>query len=227
MLCAPTPTDAIGLSARSLLRAIVVLMIVCLIQIAWTISQIIRLGFIQHSPEANNLIYHLISPSLYSVLLLLGFLGVRRRSVCLLKTFYVLQAITVVLSVALVTGVSTYLAVSQPDLVQTACDFARKYPVQVAIGSVVALLLLVVKLRSIFYARVLALQLTLKSDALVEMKNVESDSEEPLQPAQPMFVVQQPAFAAPANGQEALYMQIPATAHLIPVYVDRAGNPVH
>jgi len=156
---------------------------------------------------------------------LVGFVGIRRRSPCLLKAFYILQSLIIVVSVGLLAGAGTYLAISQPQFASSIWSVVQEHPIHFAAFAILSMFLLYVKLRSIFFARVLSVQIEMKADS-VELNNLHDDESDEDIPQQPqMFVVPQPMFSAPSSGQEALYMQIPV--NVVPIYVDRSGNYVH
>lgn len=178
--------------------------------------------------------------------LVLGMVGTSKRHTGLLKCYWVVAAVSLVLSALaflFLVGTLSYIAYdfhAHPDQykvdgegdkselakqVSSWVQFATEHESQVIMSAVVSLvgmfLITCLKLRSIFLARRLCKQIEqLPYSDDPETIAMDSELDKP-EEQQPIYVIPQPMFAAPQH-----QYHYPGAHQLVPVYVDNFGNPI-
>jgi len=180
------------------------------IRLQWTLASLLvmcTIGFIM-SPAVPGI--------LFIILIAIGLVGVRRRHVGLLKFYWTVQILFLVLIVFLfVFLLVLYYSHKGPDISE---NLAME-----GVFFILFVIVLVLKVRSIVLAQRLCTQLeSLPYAEENELANVAEESSTQDSNLQPIYVIPQPMFAAPQmnTGYPG------AQNNLIPIYVDSYGNPI-
>jgi len=209
----------------------------------------------------------LIGSLILGVILIVGLVGARRRHTGMLKFYWIIQFIGIILVIVALVAVLIIFLVAYRDLkthnedkpevytftasaptsftsssahkehknkkeqvIENALNYLSQHKDWVMVGAVVALVWSIIglclKVRSIVLAQRLCKQVeSLPYCEDVEAAAIQTDSEPEKSEAdaQPMYVIPQPMFAAPQ--QQANFENYPGV-QLVPIYVDRFGNPI-
>jgi len=186
-----------------------------------------------------------------AILLVVGLTGSARRHTGMLKFYWVITAIGLVMAIIAILLLLVGAVVLYADMkmhpeqylltgndtksnfakqANTLVQFVCEHLTQVIISAVEAVVILFIttflKVRSICLAQQLCKQIELLPHYEdVEAVEQQTDSEpETLQNAQPICVISQPMFAAPQ--QQFNFANNYPGSQLVPIYVDSFGNPI-